>query len=97
MESEGRLEALRENRDHYHLFAFAGGRRPPEKLIAEALGDVRPVRLAARTRATVKKARTSSRRATARKASARKATVSPRKTAPPARAVRKPATRKRSQ
>ena len=28
MEAEGRLEALRENRDHFHLFAFAQGRRP---------------------------------------------------------------------
>jgi hypothetical protein len=94
MESEGRLEALRENRDHYHLFAFAQGRRPPEKLIAEALGDVRPVRLASGARATVKKARTSSRGSSARKASARKATVSPRKTAPRARSVRKPTTRR---
>ena len=99
MESDGRLEALRENRDHYHLFAFATGRRPPEKLIAEALGDVRPVRLASSTRTTVKKARSSARRssASARKASARKATVSPRKTSPRARTVRKPTTRKRRQ
>ena len=42
LERDGRLEALRENRDHFHLFAFAQGRRPPEALIAEALGVVRP-------------------------------------------------------
>jgi uncharacterized protein DUF5715 len=56
MEAEGRLEALRENRDHFHLFAFAQGRRPDEHLIAEALSDVRPVRLA-KARAPVRKAR----------------------------------------
>ena len=47
LEREGRLEALRENRDHIHIFAFATGRRPAETLIAEALGDVRPTRVAA--------------------------------------------------
>jgi hypothetical protein len=44
----GRVEALRENRDHVHIFAFPEGRRPPEALIADALGAVRPTRVAAR-------------------------------------------------
>jgi hypothetical protein len=88
MESEGRLEALRENRDHYHLFAFAQGRRPPERMIAEALGDVRPVRLASGARAPVKKARAS---ASSRRAATRKAAVSTRK-AP--RAAARPAKRR---
>lgn len=92
MEAEGRLEALRENRDHYHLFAFAEGRRPDERLIAEALGDVRPVRLARAESPTVRKARTVVKaRSAARPAAARKRpAASTKKTS-----VRKPAPRKR--
>jgi hypothetical protein len=37
LQDEGRIEALRENRDHYHVFAFADGRRPDEKLIRQTL------------------------------------------------------------
>src|SRR5262249_50855225 len=44
----GRVESLRENRDHFHIFAFPDGRRPPEALVAEALGIVRPSSIAAR-------------------------------------------------
>jgi hypothetical protein len=96
MEAEGRLEALRENRDHYHLFAFARGRRPPEQLIADALGDVRPVRLASGRSTPVKKARSASRgRTTARPAAARKATASSRRATAKKTAVRKKAPRKR--
>jgi len=89
LEAEGRLEALRENRDHFHLFAFARGRRPDERLIAEALSDVRPVRLAQARRAPVRKARsvvkgrTSARPAAARKNAAPKPAVP--KAAPPKR------------
>jgi hypothetical protein len=36
------VEALRENRDHIHIYAFADGRRPPEALIARSLDDIRP-------------------------------------------------------
>jgi hypothetical protein len=90
MEAEGRLEALRENRDHFHLFAFARGRRPPEHLIAEALGDVRPIRIATSAPAPVRKARTTVRgRTTTRQAAARKR-AAPKKATP-----RKPAPRKR--
>jgi hypothetical protein len=42
LERAGRVEALRENRDHIHMMALPGGRRPPEALIAEAMGVVRP-------------------------------------------------------
>ena len=38
LRDEGRVEALRENRDHFHVFAFVDGRRPAEELIAESLG-----------------------------------------------------------
>jgi hypothetical protein len=34
----GRVESLRENRDHFHVFAFADGRRPAEDLIRASLG-----------------------------------------------------------
>jgi len=37
LEDAGRLEALRENRDHMHVFAFADGQRPQESLIAQSL------------------------------------------------------------
>lgn len=37
LQDEGRIEVLRENRDHYHVFAFADGRRPDEDLIKQTL------------------------------------------------------------
>jgi hypothetical protein len=42
LKDEGRIEVLRENRDHYHVFAFVGGSRPDEGFISSALGEVRP-------------------------------------------------------
>lgn len=39
MKSAGRVEALRENRDHIHVFAFADGARPDDKLIAGAINQ----------------------------------------------------------
>jgi hypothetical protein len=39
LEREGKVEALRELRDHYHVFAFAEGRPPEEKLVREEIGD----------------------------------------------------------
>src|SRR5205085_6230735 len=39
MKDAGRVEALRENRDHIHVFAFADGARPDEKLIASSLNE----------------------------------------------------------
>jgi hypothetical protein len=42
LERDGRVEALRELRDHYHVFAFPKGVRPDEKLVEKILkGDVR--------------------------------------------------------
>ena len=40
LEDEGRVEALRERRNHIHVFVFQDGRRPPEELIAQFLDDV---------------------------------------------------------
>jgi len=42
LKDEGRIEVLRENRDHYHVFAFIDGERPQEQFIAASLGQVRP-------------------------------------------------------
>lgn len=38
LEDDGRIEVLRENRDHYHVFAFIDGARPNEGLIAAVMG-----------------------------------------------------------
>ena len=37
LEREGRGEALRELRDHYHVFAFADGKRPDDKAVDKIL------------------------------------------------------------
>lgn len=37
LKDEGRIEVLRENRDHYHVFAFLDGARPSEQLIQRAM------------------------------------------------------------
>ena len=37
LEDEGRIEVLRENRDHFHVFAFVDGTRPGEELIRKSL------------------------------------------------------------
>ena len=34
LKDAARIEVLRENRDHYHVFAFVDGNRPNERLIA---------------------------------------------------------------
>jgi hypothetical protein len=38
LEREGRVEALRELRDHYHVFAFAGGKPPAAEAVDKILG-----------------------------------------------------------
>lgn len=38
LESAGRVEALRELRDHYHVFVFAGGRPPSAESVDRLLG-----------------------------------------------------------
>ena len=38
MKTSGRVEALREQRDHIHVFAFADGKRPDEASISQAIG-----------------------------------------------------------
>ncbi|HEY6190568.1 MAG TPA: DUF5715 family protein [Pyrinomonadaceae bacterium] len=46
LEDEGRIEVLRENRDHYHVFAFIDGRRPGEEFILASLGRNAPAKAA---------------------------------------------------
>jgi hypothetical protein len=84
-ERAGRVESLRENRDHIHIFAFADGRRPPETLVAEAMGVVRRPRTAAggaKTDAAATRAATRSGRPKISSSHA----ASPRKAAPVRRA-----------
>jgi uncharacterized protein DUF5715 len=39
LKDDGRIEVLRENRDHYHVFAFVDGARPNETFISASLGQ----------------------------------------------------------
>jgi hypothetical protein len=41
LKSEGRVEALRETRDHIHVFVFPDGQRPDEKLVAQEINQRR--------------------------------------------------------
>jgi len=52
LEDEGRIEVLRENRDHFHVFAFVDGARPSESLISEALGRTSAVKALRETKET---------------------------------------------
>jgi len=49
LEDDGRIEVLRENRDHYHVFAFIDGARPNEGLIAAVMGAGRSAKPKAAT------------------------------------------------
>lgn len=74
LKDEGRIEVLRENRDHYHVFAFTDGARPNETFINASLGTpARPKasqethhatvsRKAAKKTVTVKKQKTTAKR-----------------------------------
>ncbi len=46
LKDDGRIEVLRENRDHYHVFAFVDGARPGEEFINSSLGGARPTKVA---------------------------------------------------
>ena len=58
LKDAGRVEALRENRDHIHIYAFADGRRPSEALIAGSLDDIRPALMGPPRRTTLIRKRT---------------------------------------
>jgi hypothetical protein len=46
LKDEGRIEVLRETRDHYHVFAFVDGARPNESLISASLNKTRATKAA---------------------------------------------------
>lgn len=74
LKDEGRIEVLRENRDHYHVFAFVDGLRPNEEFVAAALGNARPARATeARTARPAIEAHHSVKKAASRKGEARRA------------------------
>jgi hypothetical protein len=51
LKDQGRVEALRELRDNIHVYVFARGRRPDEKLIARVIAGERSRRPARKSRA----------------------------------------------
>jgi hypothetical protein len=95
MRAEGRLTALRELRDHFHVFVFAEGRPPPEALVREALGE-KPEQSAAKKPETAGKSRAASKSKTAAKSSKSKAAAKSKTAAKSkAPAKKKPAARRR--
>jgi hypothetical protein len=79
LEEAGRVEALRENRNHIHIFVFADGQRPAESLIQASLRQVDAELPVAKPAPRKRKPAVRSRRTSAAPASA--------KTAPPRRAA----------
>ena len=77
LRDEGRIEALRENRDHFHVFVFVDGKRPDEKLIRASLDEavVAKPQKAAITKASKKK----SEKKVAKKTAVKKRKTSPRR------------------
>lgn len=55
LRDEARIEVLRENRDHFHVFAFVDGKRPVEALISGSLGALASVTTQKRVEATAAK------------------------------------------
>jgi hypothetical protein len=56
LKDQGRIEVLRENRDHYHVFAFVDGARPHENFISASLGHKPTAKAAKQTHhATISK------------------------------------------
>jgi hypothetical protein len=85
LKDAGRIEVLRERRDHFHVFVFADGRRPDESLVKQARtaasvdegADVptRPVSKRARDREAQKADDSRKKKTTARKNSDRKSST----------------------
>ncbi len=63
LKQAGRLEALRETRDHFHVFAFADGQLPDESLIATALSQLGTAKAEKSNRAAQAKPKAASARA----------------------------------
>jgi len=93
LKDEGRIEVLRENRDHYHVFAFIDGERPQQQFIAAALGEVRPGKTVAVAAEKNTKAKTAAHHA---KKEAKTAANKSKRTKAPAKAPAKRAAAKRT-
>jgi hypothetical protein len=78
LEQEGRIEALRERRNHFHVYAFSDGERPSEPLVASLLDDVQAANPGAYARPAARKP--AARKPAARKAGSRKAAPKARRT-----------------
>lgn len=92
LESAGRLEALRELRDHYHVFAFAEGRRPEEASVDTMLGR-RGARAKAELKAKAEPKKPEVKKAEVKKAEVKKAAA--KKAEPKKKAETKPKKGKR--
>jgi DNA-binding transcriptional ArsR family regulator len=57
LKDAGRIEVLRENRDHYHVFAFVDGERPTESLISSSLGHASSPKATSKTHHSSSKAK----------------------------------------
>ena len=57
LEEAGRVEALRENRNCFHVFAFASGHPPAETAVADARAEIVAERAAEEPERTVRKSR----------------------------------------
>jgi hypothetical protein len=66
LESDGRVEALRENRNAIHVYTFAGGQRPSEPTVTGFLADVEDAHPGSARPAPKPKAKPATRRAAAR-------------------------------
>ena len=68
LKDAGRIEVLRENRDHYHVFAFVDGARPKEELVSASLGHRATAVAKAPAAKPAKSAKAANKRSTAKKA-----------------------------
>jgi Family of unknown function (DUF5715) len=93
LEDEGRIEVLRENRDHYHVFAFIDGKRPEEAFVQESLGRTAPEKVAKDTgeseRPSRKEERRSEKPKDAKTAAKKAHAAKPKTTKAPARGKRR--------
>ncbi|HET8644298.1 MAG TPA: DUF5715 family protein, partial [Vicinamibacteria bacterium] len=73
LEREGRVEALRERRNHVHIYVFEGGQRPADTLVASFFDEVEAAHPGTVPRPTVSRARAAPKaKVAARKTPARK-------------------------
>jgi hypothetical protein len=77
LKDEGRIEVLRENRNHYHVFAFIDGKRPEENFISASLGRTRAPKVSQETESDDRVSKRAEKRAT-RKEAVKKQTASKR-------------------